>query len=150
SRRPARARCSCCRWRKCSHEELAVMKRIDWDLLDEQGHREALARPAQSRAAELRDGVGRIIAEVRARGDVALRELSAKYDRCTLMELEATEAEFAEAETMLDPALKAAIHEAAARIEAFHRAARRSRWAWTPHPACGWSACCARSAAWVC
>ena len=99
------------------------MKRIDWDLLDEQGHREALARPAQSRAAELRDGVGRIIAEVCARGDVALRELSAKYDRCTLMELEATEAEFAEAETMLDPALKAAIHEAAARIEAFHRAA---------------------------
>lgn len=99
------------------------MKRIDWDLLDEPGRSAALARPAQSRAAELREGTGRIIAAVRARGDEALRELSAKYDRCTLLELEAGEAEFAEAEASLAPALKSAIREAAARIEAFHRAA---------------------------
>ncbi len=99
------------------------MKRIDWNALDEQGRSEALARPAQSRAAELRDGVARIIAAVRAQGDAALRELSAKYDRCALTELEVTDAEFAAAEARLDPALKAAIREAAARIEAYHRAA---------------------------
>lgn len=99
------------------------MKRIDWITLDEQERGEALARPEQSRAAELRDGVARIIADVRARGDAALRELSAKYDRCTLTELEVSDAEFAAAEAALAPALKAAIREAAARIEAFHRAA---------------------------
>ncbi|MBD8900245.1 histidinol dehydrogenase [Rhodanobacter sp. DHG33] len=99
------------------------MNWIDWDLLDEPGRGAALARPAQSRAAELREGTARIIADVRTRGDEALRELSAKYDRCALAELEVTEAEFAEAEASLAPDLKSAIREAAGRIEAFHRAA---------------------------
>jgi histidinol dehydrogenase len=60
---------------------------------------------------------------VRERGVAALRELSAKYDRCALEAIEVDEAEFAAAEAFLDPALKAAIREAAARIELFHRAA---------------------------
>jgi histidinol dehydrogenase len=59
---------------------------------------------------------------VRERGDDALREFSAAYDGCTLDALEVTEAEFAAAEAALDPALKAAIDEAAARIEHYHRA----------------------------
>jgi len=99
------------------------MNRIDWNALDETARREALARPAQSRADELRRGVEQTIASVRERGDAALRELSAKYDRCTLQAIEVDEAEFAAAEAVLDPALKAAIHEAAERIELFHRAA---------------------------
>jgi histidinol dehydrogenase len=99
------------------------MKRLDWNTLDEAARRDALARPAQSRANELRRGVERIIAAVREHGDTALRELSAKYDRCTLDAIEVDEAEFAAAEAFLDPALKAAIREAAARIELFHRAA---------------------------
>lgn len=99
------------------------MKRLDWNALDETARREALARPAQSRADELRRGVERIIASVREHGDTVLRELSAKYDRCTLDAIEVDEAEFAAAEAFLDPALKAAIREAAARIELFHRAA---------------------------
>jgi histidinol dehydrogenase len=52
-----------------------------------------------------------------------LRELSARYDRCTLDALEVSDAEFASAEAKLAPELKAAIREAAARIEAFHAAA---------------------------
>jgi histidinol dehydrogenase len=99
------------------------MNRIDWNALDEAARHEALARPAQSRADELRRGVEQIITAVRENGDVALRELSAKYDRCALDAIEVGEAEFAAAEASLDPALKAAIHEAAARIELFHRAA---------------------------
>jgi len=99
------------------------MNRIDWNALDETAQRDALARPTQSRADELRHGVGQIIAAVRERGDSALRELSAKYDRCTLDLIEVDEAEFAAAEASLDPVLKAAIHEAAARIALFHRAA---------------------------
>jgi histidinol dehydrogenase len=60
---------------------------------------------------------------VRQRGDEALLELSATYDRCTLDAIEVGEAEFAAAEAALDPELKAAIREAAGRIEQFHRAA---------------------------
>jgi histidinol dehydrogenase len=99
------------------------MKRISWNSLDEAGRHTALARPAQSRAEELRRGVEQIIAEVRQHGDAALRELSARYDRCSLQALEVTEAEFAAADAKLAPELKAAIREAAARIDAFHRAA---------------------------
>jgi histidinol dehydrogenase len=99
------------------------MNRIDWNALDETAQRDALARPAQSRADELRHGVAQIIAAVRERGDTALRELSAKYDRCTLDVIEVGEAEFAAAEASLDPLLKTAIQEAAARIAQFHRAA---------------------------
>ncbi len=99
------------------------MMRLDWNALDEAARGEALARPAQSRAEELRHGVGQIIAAVRERGDVALRELSAKYDRCTLDAIAVNEAEFVAADADLDPVLKAAIREAATRIEMFHRAA---------------------------
>ncbi|GLQ98685.1 histidinol dehydrogenase [Dyella mobilis] len=99
------------------------MKRIDWNTLGETERDAALARPAQARAQELRAGVERIIAQVRSKGDAALRELSARYDRCTLQVIEVDEAEFAEAEARLMPELKAAIREAAARIEVFHRAA---------------------------
>ena len=99
------------------------MKRLDWNTLDETARREALARPAQARADDVRHGVERIIAAVRKGGDMALRELSTRYDRCALDALEVDEAEFAAAEAALDPELKAAIREAAARIELFHRAA---------------------------
>lgn len=99
------------------------MKRIDWNTLNDAERSDVLARPAQSRAEELRHGVEGIIAEVRAKGDMALRELSARYDRCALDAIEVSEEEFAAAEAKLAPALKAAIREAAARIEAFHIAA---------------------------
>ncbi len=99
------------------------MKRLDWNALSAEARVEALARPAQSRADELRRGVEQIITRVREGGDAALLELSAKYDRCTLSSIEVDQAEFDAAEAALDPALKAAIREAAERIELFHRAA---------------------------
>jgi histidinol dehydrogenase len=99
------------------------MKRMDWKTLDEAGRDAALARPTQSRAQELRQGVEAIIADVRVRGDVSLRELTARYDGATLDGLAVTDAEFAEAEARLSPELKAAVIEAAGRIETFHRAA---------------------------
>ncbi|MEO8808632.1 MAG: histidinol dehydrogenase [Rhodanobacter sp.] len=98
------------------------MKHLQWNALDETGRLDALARPAQSRAEELRRGVGQIIAAVRERGDTALRELSRKYDRWSPGVLAVDDAEFSAAEAALDPRLKAAIREAAARIELFHRA----------------------------
>ncbi|MFK2904695.1 histidinol dehydrogenase [Dyella ginsengisoli] len=100
------------------------MKRLDWNALDETARREALARPAQARADELKQGVAVIIGQVRAHGDAALRELSAKYDRCALDAIEVTAAEFDAAEASLDEALKAAIREAASRIDTYHRASQ--------------------------
>ncbi|WP_431636702.1 histidinol dehydrogenase [Dyella sp. KULCS107] len=100
------------------------MKRLDWNALDETARREALARPAQGRADELKQGVAAIIAQVRAHGEVALRELSAKYDRCALDAIEVTTAELDAAEAALDETLKAAIREAAGRIDTYHRASQ--------------------------
>ncbi|WP_114238472.1 histidinol dehydrogenase [Dyella sp. C9] len=99
------------------------MNRLDWNALDNNGQRAALARPAQSRAESLRSGVEQIVARVRADGDAALRELSERFDRAMLDRIEVTEEEFREADARLAPSLKAAIEEAAARIEAFHRVA---------------------------
>jgi histidinol dehydrogenase len=99
------------------------MNRLDWNALDNAARRAALARPPQSRADTLRTGVEQIVARVRADGDQALRDLSERYDHCTLDAIEVSGREIDEAEARLDPVLKAAIEEAAARIEAFHRAA---------------------------
>jgi len=99
------------------------MNRLDWNALDNSARRAALARPPQSRADTLRTGVEQIVARVRADGDQALRDLSERYDHCTLDAIEVSGREMDEAEARLDPVLKAAIEEAAARIEAFHRAA---------------------------
>lgn len=99
------------------------MNRLDWNALDNAARRAALARPPQSRADTLRAGVEQIVARVRADGDQALRDLSERYDHCTLDAIEVSGREIDEAEARLDPVLKAAIEEAAARIEAFHRAA---------------------------
>ena len=99
------------------------MNRLDWNVLDTKAQRAALARPAQSRAESLRTGVEQIIARVRADGDLALRELTAKLDRCELHAIEVTAQEWREAEARLAPALKAAIEEAASRIDTFHRVA---------------------------
>ncbi|MGF6712233.1 histidinol dehydrogenase [Luteibacter sp. W1I16] len=98
------------------------MKRIDWTTLDEKGRDAALARPAQSRSVALREGVEIIVADVRRRGDEALFELTARYDGTRLQGLEVGDEEFAAAEARLAPELKAAVIEAAGRIEAFHRA----------------------------
>ncbi|KAF1006833.1 MAG: Histidinol dehydrogenase [Luteibacter sp.] len=100
------------------------MKRIDWNTLDYAGREAALARPAQSRATQLREGVEAIVADVRARGDAALREFTQRYDGTSLDELAVSDEEFTAAEARLAPELKAAVREAAARIDTFHRAAQ--------------------------
>jgi histidinol dehydrogenase len=98
------------------------MKRIDWDRLDQAGRIAALARPAWRNSAETRAAVARTIAQVRERGDTALRELTRRFDRCELESLRVGEAEFAAAEESLPDDLKKAIAEAHGRIETFHRA----------------------------
>lgn len=98
------------------------MKIVDWSALDEAAREAVLARPPQARDARLREAVVAIIADVRARGDAALREITARFDGVALDAIEVSAAEFAEAESTLAGEVKAAIGEAIARIEAFHSA----------------------------
>jgi len=96
---------------------------LDWAALDAASRRAVLRRPVQERGEELSTAVTRILDQVRADGDASLRALTRRYDGCELAALAVSDTEFAEAEAGLDPALKQAIGEAKARIEAFHRAA---------------------------
>lgn len=98
------------------------MKRLDWISLDAAQRRDALARPVQAVAQRTRDAVATLLADVRERGDAALREITARFDGVELASFEVPEAEFAAAEAAVDDELKTAMREAAARIEAFHKA----------------------------
>ncbi|MHB1284643.1 MAG: histidinol dehydrogenase, partial [Metallibacterium scheffleri] len=98
------------------------MQSLIWNDLSAAQRVQALQRPVRARGAAVRDGVARIIEQVRADGDAALRLLTRRHDGVTLDVLEVSDAEFDSAETVLDTTLKIAIAEAAARIEQFHAA----------------------------
>ncbi|HVK51510.1 MAG TPA: histidinol dehydrogenase [Pseudoxanthomonas sp.] len=98
------------------------MNRLIWKALDAAAREAALRRPVQEVAQRTRVAVAALLEDVRARGDDALRELTARFDGVVLDALEVDAAEFSAAEAAVAPALKQAMREAAQRIEAFHRA----------------------------
>lgn len=98
------------------------MKRHDWERLDAAARADALARPARQRDEELRQGVARILDQVRADGDSALRALTRRHDGVELERFAVEPAQFAAAARGLPLALRQAIDEAHGRIVAFHRA----------------------------
>jgi len=98
------------------------VRRIDWRTLDPKARADALARPQRVRGEALRATVEGIIASVRARGDVALREYAERFDKAITGDLEVDASAFDAADALVAPELKRAIVEAVARIEAFHRA----------------------------
>ena len=94
----------------------------DWTLLDETARAALLARPVQTVAQRTRDAVAGVLADVRTRGDVALREITARFDGVALETFEVSGEEFAAAHAAVPADLRQAMQEAADRIEAFHRA----------------------------
>ena len=80
-----------------------------------------MTRAAES-TAQLEQTVAEIIAQVRERGDEALREYASRFDGVKLSDLRVSETEIAEAEQRVDEALKQAIAVAAGNIERFHAA----------------------------
>lgn len=85
----------------------------------------ALLDDARETTAKVDAAVAGIIAEVRARGDAALVEFTARFDRWTPgspAALRVTREEIAAASAAIPPAQRAALALAARRIEAFHRA----------------------------
>ena len=84
---------------------------------------QALARPAAAATREALGRVADIVDEVRRHGDVALLELTKRFDGVALSadQLRVSEAEWAEAEAAVGGTLRAALVEAARRIDSFHR-----------------------------
>lgn len=98
------------------------LRRIDWRSLDERSRVDALARPRPLRDAAQIGAVRAILADVRERGDIALRELTARFDRCEPADFAVTDAEFDEARNTIDLNVRAAMRSAIGRVEAFHAA----------------------------
>ncbi|HEY0861166.1 MAG TPA: histidinol dehydrogenase [Pseudoxanthomonas sp.] len=94
----------------------------EWNALDDAARDALLARPVQTVAQRTRDAVAGLLADVQARGDVALREVTARFDGVELAAFEVGEDEFAAAHTAVPAVLRQAMQDAAERIEAFHRA----------------------------
>lgn len=95
---------------------------VDWDCLDAAGRAAVLRRATAAVAAEVRTAAERVIAQVRADGDVALRALTRRFDGVELADFAVGEDEFATAELAIDDGLKRAMCEARERIAAWHRA----------------------------
>lgn len=98
------------------------MRRLEWSRLDASQRHLALRRPAQHVGDAVTASVEALIKDVIARGDVALRELTERFDGARLADFAVSAGEFAAAEAALPEPLRTAIDEAAIRIAAFHRA----------------------------
>lgn len=72
----------------------------------------------------VRETVATVLADVRRRGDQALLEYEERFDGVTLTSLRVSEAEMAEAESLVGEPLKEALAVAAANIRRFHEAQR--------------------------
>ncbi|MCC7633464.1 histidinol dehydrogenase [Stenotrophomonas rhizophila] len=93
-----------------------------WSALDADAQAQVLQRPVQAVAARTSEAVAGLIAAVRADGDVALREISLRFDGVAPASFEVGEAEFAAAEQAVSAELRQAMVDAAARIRVFHQA----------------------------
>ena len=97
---------------------------IDWNNCDSAQQRALLMRPAISASDSITRTVADILDNVKARGDAALREYSAKFDKTEVAALKVTAEEINAAEARLGEQIKEAMAVAIANIETFHLAQR--------------------------
>ncbi|NUU67335.1 histidinol dehydrogenase [Enterobacteriaceae bacterium BIT-l23] len=95
---------------------------INWNDCDAQRQRELLMRPAIAASDSISRTVSEILDNVKARGDTALREYSARFDNTEVQSLKVSQAEIDAAAERLSDELKQAMAVAVANIETFHRA----------------------------
>jgi histidinol dehydrogenase len=98
----------------------AALAILDWAALDDAQRTAALERPAQREASRLLERAGRIVADVRSRGDRALREYTEQLDRVRLESFAVGPAEFAAAEAALAAGQVEALRRAIATVTRFH------------------------------
>ena len=80
---------------------------------------EIIARPRLD-LTKLNETVSTVLADIRQRGDAAVREYELKFDKASLTDLAVTEAEMDEAEQLVSQELKEAIALAHQNIHTFH------------------------------
>ncbi|MDI7555453.1 histidinol dehydrogenase [Cronobacter sakazakii] len=95
---------------------------VDWNACSAQQQRELLMRPAISASESITRTVAEILDTVKARGDAALGEYSAKFDKTDVAALKVTAEAIDAAAARLDDNVKQAMAVAVANIEKFHRA----------------------------
>ena len=98
------------------------MSRLEWIGLDDAARTAALQRPVQRVAAETSVIVADVLDGVRERGDVALREYTARFDGVAPARFEVSDDEFEAAAEAVPAELRSAIDDAIARISAYHAA----------------------------
>ena len=100
------------------------MRRLDTAATSFEADFAALLNQARETTSNVGDVVAAIIADIRARGDEALCDLTTRFDRFPLTpgRIRITEAEIDAAIATVSPALLDALEVAATRIDRFHRA----------------------------
>ena len=94
-----------------------MIKLYDFDSLKPE---EILNRDIRAEK-DVEDVVDAILAEVRTRGDEALKEYALKFDGAEIENLQVTQEEIEDAFANMDPYFLETLKEAAANIESFHR-----------------------------
>jgi histidinol dehydrogenase len=108
-----------------------MIRTLDARVLGADAVVRALERPPAAIDPDVRRAVDTILADVRERGDAALIELTARFDRFAAGSAEGLRIgadEFDAAERALAPATRAALVYAAERIERYHAAALPKSW----------------------
>lgn len=95
---------------------------LNWSSMPADERRAALRRPTHSGAEALYEKVRATIADVRNRGDDAVRELTRRFDGAELNVLQVTDAEFASAERALSAQQRKALERAIDNVHRFHAA----------------------------
>ncbi|MBW5891130.1 histidinol dehydrogenase [Pectobacterium polaris] len=95
---------------------------VDWQRCSVEEQRQLLTRPAISASDRITAVVSDILANVKSRGDDALRDYSAQFDKVQVNAIRVTEAEIAAASARLGDEVKQAMAIAVRNIETFHNA----------------------------
>ena len=98
------------------------MRIVDWNQLDPEGKRAALARPALESRQDVLNSAREIVETVRRDGDDALRAYTRKFDRVEVHDLAVSREEFVAARKALTPLQITAIERAIQNVRAFHKA----------------------------
>ncbi|MBN9656008.1 histidinol dehydrogenase [Halobacillus sp. GSS1] len=89
---------------------------------------QSLKRSVDQGTEEQRKSVQEIIAQVKSRGDEAVKEYTARFDRATMETFKVSKEEFEQAYASLDGEFVQILQEAAANIRAFHEKQKTSSW----------------------
>ncbi|MFE8150912.1 histidinol dehydrogenase [Brenneria goodwinii] len=99
---------------------------IDWQRCSAEEQRQLLTRPAISASDRITGIVEDILKSVKNRGDSALREYSAQFDKVSVDSIRVSAQEIAAACERLDEEVKQAMATAVRNIETFHNAQKLS------------------------